>query len=124
MKTVLIAAAASLALAATAAPVLSATTEAASDAKVCASAETKASWKMGDPSPYIVQADTVAGQKAYCAGLKTATGHHAGAIASRDNEGAVGAPSGTTGTLTPDVADTNSAAGMTTTTDPNAKPGE
>lgn len=124
MKTILIAAAASLALAGTAAPVLSATTEAAADAKVCVSDETKAAWKMGDPSPYIVQSNTVAGQKAYCAGLKTAAGHYAGATAARDNEGAVGAPSGTTGTQTPNVTDTNSAAGMTTTTDPNAKPGD
>jgi hypothetical protein len=120
MKTILIAAA-SLALAATAAPVLS--NETAGDAKVCVTAETKAAWKAGKPSPRIVEADTVAGQKAYCAGLKAASGHHAGATVVReDNQGAVGAPSGTTGTTTPDVADTDEAAGMTTTAAKPAQP--
>jgi hypothetical protein len=122
MKTLIIATAATLTLAAAAAPVLS--HPATAEAKICASADTKAAWKAGNPSPEIVQADTVAGQKAYCAGQKTAHGHNDGATVARDNQGAVGAPSGTTGTQTPDVANTDEAAGMTTTMEKPAKPGD
>ena len=128
MKPILpIAAAAALAVAAAAAPVLSqqtsATTEAATDLEICAAADTQSSWASGNASSRIAQPNrTVADQQAYCAGLKAAAGTNAAAATATDNRGTVGYPSGTTGTETPDAANTDEAAGMTTTADKPAEP--
>lgn len=130
MKPILpIAAAAALALAAAAAPVLSqqtaTTTTTQTDAEICAAAETQSSWAAGNASSRIAQPNrTVADQQAYCAGLNAAAGTNAGTTATTDNRGSVGDNSGATGTQTTDATDTDEPAGMTTTMDPNAKPGE
>ena len=119
-----IAAATTLALAAAAAPVLSHQSK-ATDAEVCVAADTKSSWASGNASSRIAQANrTVADQQAYCAGLKAAAGTNAAAATATDNRGAVGHYSGTTDTRTPDAADTDEAAGMTTTANQPAQPAQ
>ena len=128
MKPILpIAAAAAFVFAVAAAPVLSqqTTTTTETDAEICAAADTQSSWAAGNASSRMAQPNkTVADQQAYCAGLKAAAGTNAGTTATTDNRGSVGDNSGATGAQTPDAADTDTAAGMTTTTDPNAKPGD
>ncbi|MBP2161663.1 MULTISPECIES: hypothetical protein [Asticcacaulis] len=126
MKPILpIAAAAAFVFAAAAAPVLSQSTTAETDAEICVAADTQSSWAAGNASSRIAQPNkTVADQQAYCAGLKAAAGTNAGTTATTDNRGSVGDNSGATGAKTPDAADTDTAAGMTTTMDPNAKPGD
>lgn len=123
-----IAAAAALALAAAAAPVLSQQTDATgtqSDSEICAAADTQSSWASGNASSRIAQANrTVADQQAYCAGLKAAAGTNAGAATATDNRATTGGNSGTTGTETPDASNTDEAAGMTTTMDKPATPGQ
>ncbi len=129
MKTLIIATAATLTLAAAAAPVLSqqtsATTEAATDAEICVAADTQSSWASGNASSRIAQTNkTVADQQAYCAGLKAAAGTNAATTATTDNRGSVGDNSGATGTQTTDATDTDEAAGMTTTMKKPAVPGQ
>lgn len=133
MKAILpIAAAAALLTVAAAAPVLSqsttTTTTIESDADICAGADTQSAWASGNASSRLAKPDaTVAAQQAYCAGLRTTTGTDAAATATTDTRGAVGDNSGTTGTTgtaSTDATDTDAAAGMTTTTDKPAQPGQ